>query len=133
MSQDWAQWYHAKEWVHNRLVKAQVQTCLYDAFKDNRAVPRWLQQGRNGPGPNYTYEGPQYTTQTPRPPQPDDGQTLFPTPITKTEPLPPSPPLPPPERSHYCNNDPTPPPPVTSSTCAQTGWIQKNKGKQLAC
>jgi len=22
LSRDWAQWYHTKEWVHNRLVKA---------------------------------------------------------------------------------------------------------------
>ena len=65
LSQDWAQWYHAKEQVHNRLVKAQVRTHLYDTFKDNQAVPRWLQQGQNGPGPNYTYEGPQYVMQTP--------------------------------------------------------------------
>ena len=68
MSRDWAQWYHAKEWVHNRLVKVRVRTCLYDAFKDNRVVPRWLQwlqQGRNGPGPNYVFEGPCYVNQTP--------------------------------------------------------------------
>ncbi len=39
LSWDWAQWYHAKERVHNRLVKARVRTCLYNAFKDNRAVP----------------------------------------------------------------------------------------------
>jgi len=39
LSRDWARWYHAKERVHNRLVKAQVRMRLYDAFKDNRAVP----------------------------------------------------------------------------------------------
>ncbi len=65
LSRDWAQWYHTKEWVHNRLVKARVRTHLYDAFKNNWAVPRWLQQGRNGPGPNYVFEGPQYVNQTP--------------------------------------------------------------------
>ncbi len=45
LSRDWAQWYHTKEWVHNRLVKVRVRTHLYNAFKDNRAVPQWLQQG----------------------------------------------------------------------------------------
>src|SRR6266478_3221704 len=84
LSRDWAQWYHAKEQVHNRLVKAWVRTRLYDAFKDNRAVPQWVQQGRNGPGPNYVYEGPRYVNQIPQPPQPDDNQTLVPMPITRT-------------------------------------------------
>ena len=65
LSRDWARWYHAKEQVHNRLVKARVRMRLYDAFKDNRAVPRWLQQGRNSPGPNYVFEGPHYVNQTP--------------------------------------------------------------------
>ena len=82
LSRDWAQWYHAKERVHNRLVKARVRTHLYNAFKDNRAVPWWLQQGRNGPGPNYVFEGPCYVNQTPQPPRPDDEQTLVPMPIT---------------------------------------------------
>jgi len=68
LSWDWAQWYHAKECVHNRLVKVRVRTHLYDAFKDNQAIPRWLQQGRNGPGPNYIFKGPRYINQTPRPP-----------------------------------------------------------------
>ena len=43
LSWDWAQWYHAKEWVHNRLVKAWVRTHLYDTFKDNKVVPCWPQ------------------------------------------------------------------------------------------
>jgi len=127
LSQDWAQWYHTKEWVHNRLVKAWVRTRLYNAFKDNQAVPWWLQQGRNGPGPNYVFEGPCYVNQTPRPPQPDDNQTLIPTPITRTNPLPPN--LPNSTRSHYCDTDPSPPPPQTTSTQAQSGRIEKNKGK----
>ncbi len=88
LSRDWAQWYHAKEQVHNRLVKAQVRMHLYDAFKDNRAVPRWLQQGRNGLGPNYVFEGPRYVN-----------QTLVPMPITRTNPLPLNPPNS--ARSHY--------------------------------
>src|SRR6266446_4708771 len=92
LSWDWAQWYHAKERVHNRLVKARVRTCLYNAFKDNRAVPHWLQQGRNGPGPNYVLEGTRYVNHTRRPSTPDDNQTLFPTPITRTIPFPPNPP-----------------------------------------
>src|SRR6266403_3168728 len=103
---------------------------LYDAFKDNQAVPQWLQQGRNGPGPNYVFEGPWYINQTPRPPRPNDGQTLVPTPITKTNPLPP-PPLNS-TRSHYHDNNPPPQPLRTSSTQAQSGHIQKNKGKQAA-
>ncbi len=45
LSRDWAQWYHAKEQVHNWLVKARVRTRLYNAFKNNKAVPRWPQQG----------------------------------------------------------------------------------------
>jgi len=109
LSWDWAQWYHAKEHVHNRLVKARVRTCLYDAFKDNRAVLRWLQQGRNSPGPNYVYEGPRYVNQTPRPLRLDDNQTLIPMPITRTNPLPPNPPNS--TRSHYCDTNPSPPPP----------------------
>src|SRR6266436_5032660 len=128
LSRDWAQWYHAKERVHNRLVKARVRTRLYDAFKDNRAVPRWLQQGRNGPGPNYVFEGPRYVNQTRRPHRPDDDQTLAPTPITRTNPLPPNPPAP--DESHHRSTDPSPPPPRTTSTHAQTGGIRKNKGKQ---
>jgi len=114
LSQDWAQWYHAKERVHNRLVKARVRMHLYNAFKDNKAVPRWLQQGRNGPGPNYVFEGPRYVNQTPRPPRPDDDQTLVPTPITRTNPLPPNPPNS--VRSHHHDTDPSPPPPHTTST-----------------
>src|SRR6266446_2237888 len=114
LSRDWARWYHAKERVHNRLVKARVRTHLYDAFKDNRAVPRWLQQGRNGPGPNYVFEGPRYVNQTRRPHRPDDDQTLVPTP----------------DESHHRDTDPSPPPPCTTSTRAQTGGIRKNKGKQ---
>src|SRR6266478_2279587 len=109
LSWDWARWYHAKERVHNRLVKAQVRTHLYDAFKDNRAVPQWLQQGRNGPGPNYIFEGPRYINQTPRPPRPDDGQTLVPTHITSTNLLPPHPPNS--TRRHHRDTDPSPPPP----------------------
>src|SRR6266403_570662 len=128
LSRDWARWYHAKERVHNRLVKARVRTCLYDAFKDNRAVPRWLQQGRNGPGPNYVFEGPRYVNQTRRPHRPDDDQTLVPTPITRTNPLPPNPPTP--DESHHRDTDPSPPPPRTTSTRAQAGGIRKNKGKQ---
>jgi len=130
LSRDWAQWYHAKEQVHNRLVKAWVRTRLYDAFKDNQAVPRWLQQGRNGLGPNYVFEGPHYVNQMPRPPRPDDNQTLVPMPITRTNPLPPPPPNS--IRSHHHNTNPSPPPPQTSSTQAQSGRIQKNKGKQPA-
>ena len=82
---------------------------LYDAFKDNRAVPRWLQQGRNGPGPNYVFEGPRYVNQTRRPARPDDDQTLVPTPITCTNPLPPDPPTP--VESHHRDSNPSPPPP----------------------
>jgi len=130
LSRDWAQWYHAKEQVHNRLVKAWVRTRLYDAFKDNRAVPQWVQQGRNGPGPNYVYEGPRYVNQIPQPPRLDNGQTLIPTPITQTNPLPPNPPNS--TRSHHCDTDPSPPPLRTTSTQAQSGRIQKNKGKQPA-
>ena len=39
LSRDWAQWYHAKERVHNRLVKVWVRTRLYNAFENNRVVP----------------------------------------------------------------------------------------------
>ena len=80
--------------------------CLYDAFKDNRMVPWWLQQGRNGLGPNYVYEGPHYMNQTPQPPRLDDGQTLVPTPITCTNPLPPTPPNT--ARSHHRDSDLSP-------------------------
>ncbi len=128
LSRDWARWYHAKERVHNRLVKARVRTRLYDAFKDNKAVPHWLQKGRNGPGPNYVFEGPRYVNQTRRPARPDDDQTLVPTPLTRTNPLPPNPPTP--VESHHRDSDPSPPPPRTVSTRAQSGGIRKNKGKQ---
>src|SRR6266478_2999087 len=127
LSRDWAQWYHTKEWVHNRLVKARVRMHLYDAFKDNQAVPRWLQQGRNSLGPNYIFEGPCYVNQTPRPPRPDNNQTLVPMPITRTNPLLPN--LPNSTRSHYRDSDPSPPPPRTTSTQAQSGRVEKNKGK----
>ncbi len=93
-------------------------------------VPRWLQQGRNGPGPNYVFKGLCYVNQTPQPPRPDDNQTLVPMPITRTNPLPPNPPNS--ARSHYHDTDPSPPPPHTTSTRAQSGRIQKNKGKQCA-
>ncbi len=130
LSRDWAQWYHAKEWVHNRLVKARVRTHLYDAFKNNKAVPRWLQQGRNRPGPNYIFEGPRYVNQTPRLPRLDDNQTLVPTPITRTNPLLPNPPNS--TQSHHRDTDPSPPPPCTASTQAQLGGIHKDKGKRPA-
>src|SRR6266446_4102790 len=130
LSRDWAQWYHAKEQVHNRLVKVRVRTRLYDAFKDNRAVPRWLQQGRNGPGPNYIFEGPHYVNQTRRPARLDDDQTLVPTPITRTNPLPLNPPTS--VKSHHRDSNPSPPPPRTASTRAQSGGVQKNKGKRPA-
>ncbi len=104
--------------------------CLYDAFKDNWAIPRWLQQGRNSPGPNYIFEGPHYINQTPRPLRPDDGRTLIPTPITKTDSLPPVPPNS--KRSHHHDTNLPPQPPQTHSTRVQSGRIQKNKGKQTA-
>jgi len=53
-----------------------------------------------------------------------------PTPITQTNPLPPPPPNS--TRSHHRNTDPLPQPLVTSSTQAQSGGIQKDKGKWTA-
>jgi len=71
-----------------------------------------------------------YVNQTPRPPRPDNDRTLVPTPITCTNPLPSSPSRP--ERSHHRDTNPSPPPPQTTSTRAQLGGVQKDKGKRRA-
>src|SRR6266478_4664240 len=51
-------------------------------------------------------------------------------PITHTNPLLPNPPNS--TQSHHRDTNPAPPPPCTTSTRAQSGRVQKNKGKQPA-